>query len=165
MQNESVWNEDDLALALKIEGRAIYLLAMREHGSKELATKLRQKFETAETENLPDLVDFVVSKCQENNALSDERYVESYVRMSLEKGQGPYKIKQKLQLRTDEDQLIASYLALDESEWIALAKSTLDKKYGDAIKPEERKEQAKRMRFLQSRGFSQNQIWKAFQSV
>ena len=162
MQLDPPLNEADLALCLSIEGRAIYLLAMREHGSKELATKLNQKFASAETENLPFLVDFVVSKCQENNTLSDERYIESYVRMAIDRGQGPYKIRQKLQLRTDEHHLIADYLALDEGVWIEVAREVLGKKYGDVRKPAVAKEQAKRMRFLQSRGFSQNQIWKAF---
>ncbi|WP_269471162.1 RecX family transcriptional regulator [Thiomicrorhabdus aquaedulcis] len=36
------------------------------------------------------------------------------------------------------------------------------KKYGATTKPKEPKEQAKRMRFLQSRGFTGQAVWKAF---
>lgn len=154
--------EVDLELVKLIQARAVYLLAMREHGSKELNVKLLQKFDYAQSENLPFLVDFVISECQENNYLSDERFIESYVRVAIEKGQGPYKIKQELQLKTAELDLVNAYLDLDESDWIDVASSVLEKKYGDTRKPKQIKEQAKRVRFLQSRGFSQNQIWKAF---
>lgn len=156
------FSEADNQTLKAIEGRAIYLLAMREHGSKELASKLNQKFAYLALEDLPDLVDFVVLQCQENNSLSDERYVESYVRHALEKGQGFYKIKQYLQMKTDEEALIDAYLDIGEEEWIELAQQVLAKKYGDDFKSNSAKEQAKKMRFLQSRGFSQEQIWKAF---
>jgi len=104
----------------------------------------------------------VLDKCVENNWLSDERYIETYVRQAMEKGQGPYKIRQTLRQRTHRDDLIDAYLAMDDSDWADLAKDALLKKYGAPVHSLERKEQARRMRFLQSRGFSQSQIWKAF---
>jgi len=162
LQSEENFSLDEIKAIKSIEERAIYLLAMREHGSKELAYKLNQKFAYLSLENLPPLVDFVVLKCRENNSLSDERYVESYVRHALEKGQGFYKIKQYLQMKTDEEALIDAYLDIGEEEWIELAQQVLAKKYGDDFKSNSAKEQAKKMRFLQSRGFSQEQIWKAF---
>ncbi len=145
-----------------IEARAIYLLAMREHGVKELAYKLNQKFAYFALKNLPILVDFVILKCQKNNSLSDDRYIESYVRNSLEKGQGYYKIKKALQNTTDAEDLVLSYLSLDEEVWVEMAQQVLQKKYGSEFNKNTPKEQAKKMRFLQSRGFSQSQIWQAF---
>ncbi|MBD3612640.1 MAG: regulatory protein RecX [Hydrogenovibrio crunogenus] len=147
-------------LAQQLESRAVYLLSMREHGRKELTNKLIQKI--AGVEDYPGLVDFVLDKCVENNWLSDERYIETYVRQAMEKGQGPYKIRQTLRQRTHRDDLIDAYLAMDDSDWADLAKDALLKKYGEPVHSLERKEQARRMRFLQSRGFSQSQIWKAF---
>lgn len=151
--------DEDVRALKTIEERAIYLLAMREHGAKEMVCKLNQKFAHLSLENLPILVDFVVLKCQENNSLSDERYIESYVRNALKKGQGFYKIKQSLQQKTDEEDLIVAYLDIGDTEWNLLAKQVLQKKYGDDFKQSTPKEQAKQMRFLQSRGFSQEQIW------
>ncbi len=149
--------------ALKsIEGRAIYLLAMREHGSKELTQKLQQKLAHLDLENLPFLVDFVVLKCQQNNTLSDERYIESYVRNAFVKGQGFYKIKQSLQTKTDREDLILAYLDVGEEHWLELAQEVLTRKYGEDYKSSTAKDRAKKMRFLQSRGFSQEQIWKSF---
>jgi regulatory protein len=154
---------DEEKKALKIiEERAVYLLEMREYGSKELVQKLNQKFAYLSLENLPPLVDFVVLKCQEKGYLSDERYIEAFIRNALEKGQGFYKIKQTLQLKTDAEELVLTYLDIGEEEWIELAKNVLAKKYGEDFKSNSSKEQAKKMRFLQSRGFSQEQIWKAF---
>jgi regulatory protein len=43
-----------------------------------------------------------------------------------------------------------------------VARALLDKKYGETAKPAESKEQARRLRFLQSRGFSASQCYKAF---
>ena len=159
------------ALSLQIESRAVYLLAMREHGAKELKTKLVSKFpETpellADCKELPGLVksliDDVLKKCQDNNWQSDERYIEQAVRNWAAKGSGPVKIRQKLQQASYRDDLITQYLDWDESEWLELAKDVLIKKYGDTCKPETRNDQAKRMRFLQSRGFAPHVIWQAF---
>lgn len=159
------------ALSQQIEAKAVALLAMREHGGRELKKKLLTKFpETDEllTEygNLPglvkNLVDEVLELCRNNNWQSDERYVEQAVRNYMAKGHGPMKIQQKLQQNCTDGALISAALDLDEMDWVGLAQSVLEKKYGDYCKPTVAKEQAKRMRFLQSRGFPQSTIWKAF---
>lgn len=160
-------------LAKNVESRAVYLLGMREHGAKELKTKLLTKF--SETEALlsecqetpgfmSDLIDDVLQRCRDNNWQSDERYIEQSVRNWAEKGSGPIKIRQKLQQATDRDDLITLYLDWDDREWLELAQNVLIKKYGDALRPTEQKEQAKRMRFLQSRGFSSETVWKVFRN-
>ena len=158
-------------LAKKIEAKAVALLAMREHGSKELKQKLLTKIpETpellADYGEQPGLVKWMVADvlkhCQENGWQSDERYVEQAVRNYVSKGHGPQKIRQKLQQTCYDNDLISAALDWDESDWAELAQQALEKKYGDCKKPTEQKEQAKRMRFLQSRGFAPSTIWKAF---
>lgn len=151
---------EPIDLTPQVESRALMLLAMREHGDLELINKLYQKF--PELKASTGGVIFVLQKCQEQGWQSDERYVESYVRMALDKGQGLHKIRQTLQSRTSRMDLVNAALGLDESEWIDLARQALEKKYNDTAKPAARNEQAKRMRFLQSRGFTQSQIYKAF---
>lgn len=158
-------------LSKRIEAKAVALLAMREHGSKELQRKLLRKFpETpellSEYSEPPGLVKRLVNNalktCQENGWQSDERYLEQAVRNYVDKGHGPQKIRQKLQQACYDSDLISAALDWDESDWADLAQTVLEKKYGDAQKPTEQKEQAKRMRFLQSRGFAPSTIWKAF---
>ncbi|GKT11065.1 MAG: regulatory protein [Thiomicrorhabdus sp.] len=168
---ESVAFEAVQTLSKQIESRAVYLLGMREHGAKELKSKLVTKFpETTELldecQELPglikSLIDDVLKHCQDNNWQSDERYIEQGVRNWAAKGSGPIKIRQKLMAASYREDLITMYLDWDESEWIEIAREVLTKKYGDTLKPSERNQQAKRMRFLQSRGFAPNTIWKAF---
>lgn len=161
-------------LKQQIEARAVLLLAMREHGAKELKQKLLSKF--VETDALlsqynvspglvKHLIDEVVLICQQKDWQNDERYIEQAVRNWADKGSGPLKIRQKLQQACARDDLISAYLDWDDADWIALARETLLKKYDTTAKPKEPKEQAKRMRFLQSRGFAPHVIWKAFRAL
>ena len=155
----------------QIESRALLLLAIREHGAKELKTKLVSKFpETpellAEAQEPAGLVkcviEDVIQYCQKNNWQSDERYIEQAVRSMMEKGQGPMKIRQKLQQACQDSSLINAYLDIEFQDWLEVATAVMLKKYGDLSRPANRNEQAKRMRFLQSRGFSPEVIWKVF---
>ena len=155
----------------QIESRAVRLLAIREHGAKELKTKLISKFpETPElltqAQESPGLVKSVIEEviqhCQTHHWQSDERYIEQAVRSMMEKGKGPINIRQKLQQTCDNSSLINRYLDLDVQDWLELAKAVMLKKYGDLNRPDQPKEQAKRMRFLQSRGFAPEVIWKVF---
>lgn len=155
----------------RIESRAVLLLAIREHGAKELKTKLMSKFpetdelllETQEPAGLlKRLVEDVIEYCQSQGWQSDERYMEQVVSSMMEKGQGPNKIRQKLQQACQNSSLISHYLNLDTEVWLEVASEVVLKKYGDLSRPANRNEQAKRMRFLQSRGFSPEVIWKVF---
>lgn len=141
--------------------RAQYLLAMREHGAKELKRKLLEKLPDLVAQ--PDLVAEVIEICQQNDWQSDTRYIESYTRMAIERGQGWLKIRHKLQETCDNKSLIEEHLQqFDNQIWLEQAQEVLEKKYGDLAKPKEPKEFAKRLRFLQSRGFSAEQCYKAF---
>ncbi len=158
-------------LEKQIEAKAVALLATREHGAKELKRKLLSKFpETSELLSeyhevsgfIERLVEKVIETCRQNGWQSDDRYLEQAVRNYAEKGQGPLKIRQTLQQACSDSNLISAYLDWDESDWIELAQSVLEKKYGDCRRPAEQKELAKRVRFIQSRGFVPNTVWKAF---
>lgn len=162
-------------LRQRIEAKAIALLAMREHGAKELRQKLLQKFaqdagfaeleknaEKNSTGRVSELVDDVLAYCQEQNWQSDERYVEQAVALMMDKGQGPLKIRQKLQQVCSDSAAIEAGLEIGQSDWLEAMRDVLIKKYGDVHKPANRNEQAKRMRFLQSRGFPAEWIWKVF---
>ena len=140
--------------------RAQSLLAMREHGGKELKRKLLQKL--PDLGQQPGLVDEVLAECQAHNWQSNARYVESYTRMAREKGQGALKIRQALMQACDDKQLIDQALADNHQAWLEVAQQALLKKYGETKRPDDRKEYAKRLRFLQTRGFSAEQCYKAF---
>ncbi|OAD20721.1 Regulatory protein RecX, partial [Candidatus Thiomargarita nelsonii] len=61
---------------------AIGYLSIREHASDELRHKLLKKGFAA------SVIDKVVIQLQTDNLLSDERFVESYVRIRINKGFG-----------------------------------------------------------------------------
>ncbi|QCU89727.1 regulatory protein RecX [Thiomicrorhabdus sediminis] len=158
-------------LAYQVEAKAVALLAMREHGGRELRQKLRQKFpESVELLQQYDvqcgdverIIGLVLEKCRVNNWQSDQRYVEQAVQSYLGKGHGPMKIAQKLKQTCADSGLIDAELDLGDEEWLMQARAVLEKKYGDTVKPSSRNEQGRRMRFLQSRGFPPGLIWKAF---
>jgi regulatory protein len=145
----------------QVLARAQSLLAMREHGAKELKQKLLQKL--PQLHDLAGLLDEVVAYCQAQNWQSDARYIESYVRMATEKGQGALKIRQHLQQASAQTALIEQALSLDDAQWQAIAQQALVKKYGDYHRPAAAKDLAKRIRFLQSRGFTMSQCYRAFE--
>lgn len=140
--------------------RAQSLLAMREHGAKELLRKLQQKL--PEAAEVGGLLEEVLEECQRNNWQSDARYIESYTRMAREKGQGALKIRQTLRRATDAEDLINQELEQNSDDWKDLAREVLLKKYGETAKPKETKEYARRLRFLQGRGFNMEQCYRAF---
>ena len=180
-------------LIQQMQRKLLSWLAVREHGDLELKQKFQRSFAekiahltqqdwgnwqkiSPENSKMAESIlalgawqdwqswwPWLLEQAQAENWQSDERYVEAYVHQALQKGQGPNKIRQTLQQRTSRSDLIEAYLALEDADWIDLARQALIKKYGDAQKPTQRNEQAKRMRFLQSRGFTSEQIWKSFQ--
>lgn len=159
------------ALSQDIEARAVSLLAIREHGDKELRQKLKKKFHLTQALQakyqldetaLMALIDSVVAHCQAQNWQDDERYIEQAVLNLSQKGQGPMKIRQKLQQTSSRTDLIDAYLDWELEDWLDIARQVVLKKYGNLQKPTSRNEQAKRMRFLQSRGFGSDIIWKVF---
>ena len=127
------------------------LLARREHSVLELRRKLLQKgFDEGDTES-------VIERLRENNLLSDERFAETYINMRRQRGYGPLRIAQELKERGVDSELSVRYLEGLENEWQTVMIQQYSKKYGnEAI--DEFKEKAKRMRFLQGRGYSLDMI-------
>ncbi len=94
---------------------------------------------------------------------SDERYTESYVHMRRKRGYGPLKIKQELQQRGISSGLIDIYVEFNDQIWLETACLAYEKKFAGKVL-DSANERAKRMRFLQSRGFTGDIIQKTFES-
>jgi regulatory protein len=128
---------------------AIRLLARREYARAELTQRLAARAHSAEA--IADCLDALADE----GLQSDARFVESFVRSRIARGQGPLKVRAELERRGVERALIAAALAEAEREgkvdWFELAAVTLARRYSqpDAT-PRER---ARRERFLASRGF------------
>jgi regulatory protein len=142
-------DQPDTPAALK--ARALRHLARREHSRAELSRKLAPHAESAEA--LLFLLDELESKKQ----LSDERYAEVRSHWMARK-YGAARIRQDLKSNGVSGDVVARVSAEGELD---RAKAILARKYRDAAST--REEKARRMRFLQSRGFSFDTIRAALQ--
>ncbi|MBX2824030.1 MAG: recombination regulator RecX [Gammaproteobacteria bacterium] len=137
--------------------KALDLLARREHSTFEIVEKLRARGFSDE------IISVVVEDLQNRNYLSDRRFAETFVEQRLRKGRGERSIRADLNRRGINAEDTREALVNHASAWSDLAISTLLRKIPDGFElPEDRSEayrlKAKYSRFLQSRGFSTEQI-------
>lgn len=130
-------------------------LARREHTRAELRAKLLPHVQEGED------VDAVLDQLEQRNWLSDARAAEQMV--NVRRGRfGTQRIAHELRQKGVAEQLISSALPqLKDTEFDA-AREVWRKKFGQL--PQDQKEKAKQARFLQSRGFSLDVIFKVLRS-
>lgn len=134
----------------KLQQIALNVLAKREHCRYELRQKLKRHSEN------DFLIERVLQFLEEHCYLSEERFVETFVRSKMNRGYGPYWIQHALTNKKINQQLIQLYLH-ENIDWLKATQIAYFKKYGDT-KPKELSERAKRWRFLQNRGFLREHI-------
>jgi regulatory protein len=146
--------EDVLELSA-VRKAAMDRLARREHGEQELAAKLIGKGyeETLVAEALAGLV--------ADNLLSDARYTEAFIHSRYQRGAGPQKIRAELRARGIDEGLIEEHIHCYDDQWQSLVTTVRERKYGADI-PADFSERSRQMRFLQQRGFTAEQISRAF---
>jgi regulatory protein len=126
--------------------QALRLLASREHSRGELERKLLARgYEVA-------ILVGVLDALTETGLLSDERMAEAYVAGRLRKGFGPLRLRQELRERGLDDDLIGPCLDRSASDWLELMTRVAARKFGPG-RVTDRKELARRARFLEYRGF------------
>ncbi|MCG8432680.1 MAG: recombination regulator RecX [Gammaproteobacteria bacterium] len=130
------------------------LLARREHSAFELQRKLQSRGVQSA------LIEQLIEELQQENLLSDVRFTEQFVRSRSERGSGPVKIRLELQERGVNDKHIDATIQALARDWVRAAAQVREKKFGKTV-PSDYTEQAKQARFLQSRGFTAEQIRKA----
>jgi regulatory protein len=127
---------------VELRARALRLLARREHTRQELESKLSPHAGSSE-----DLKGLLAGLAQKNQ-LSEERFAEERVRR-LSRKYGAARIRQELKAKGVSEELIERVSPADELE---RARAILERKYRSPAAT--REERARRMRFLQGRGFS-----------
>ena len=123
------------------------LLARREHGAEELRSKLLQKGHDARE------VETVIVECQRLGLQCDMRFTESFCRSRVRQGYGPLRIRQELQGKQIEIELIEKTLCNTEHDWPSSAKAVWLKKF-KGQKPCDFAKMQKQKQFLYYRGFS-----------
>jgi regulatory protein len=140
---------------IQVKKKAFALLARREHGVEELRVKLALK-------GYDELVvRDVLADLEQENYLSDERYVEMMFRYHFGRGQGPRKITSLVKQAHVNDVLIQQAYRDFEGDWSKSAAHERQKKYGTWSG--DLKEKIRQTRFLSGRGFEYEQIESAFQ--
>lgn len=129
-------------------------LARREHCAAELRRKLCAKGYEQQ------IVEQQLLKLTQENLLSDQRFAESYVNYRSKKGFGPLRIKQELKEKGLAEDVIEHILEGYEG-WQELADEVRVKRFGKSL-PKDYKEKARQMRFLQYRGFANEQLRRLF---
>jgi regulatory protein len=135
----------------EIEQAALRLLASREHTRAELYRKLRSR---AADEGL---LERVLDALEAQRALSDQRFVETYIASRRRKGFGPVRIRMELREKGVANSLTSDWLDENDPEWDEVLKQTAQRKFGPTP-PADLRELSKRTRFLEYRGFSPERI-------
>jgi regulatory protein len=131
---------------VELRARALRLLARREHSRQELEGKLAPH--AGSSEDLQALI----SGLKQKNQYSEERFAEERAR-KLARKYGAARIRQDLKAKGVSSELVERVSSEGELE---RARAILERKYRTPATT--REEKAKRMRFLQGRGFSLDTI-------
>jgi regulatory protein len=127
-------------------GKALGLLARREHSRRELGRKLRQGgYEAAEAAEALD-------RLGAQRYQDDERFAEMLVRSRSAQGYGPLRLRAELKSHGLSDARIRALLEESDVDWAEVAAAQLRRRYGGkpAADPAEK---LRRAQFLLRRGF------------
>lgn len=128
-----------------LKGRALRLLASRDHSRAELERKL-----AAHTED-PEALQRTLDELQAKGFLNEARAAQSLVHRRAPK-LGALRVKAELQQRGLPDAVVADAMAELAGSEAERARAVWHKKFGEA--PADAAERARQMRFLAARGFS-----------
>ncbi|HUQ24462.1 MAG TPA: recombination regulator RecX [Burkholderiales bacterium] len=137
----------------ELKARALRHLARREHSRAELARKLLPHAESQH------LLEALLSELEGRKLLSNHRFAEMRTHI-LSRKYGAARIRQDLKSKGVPDEIVDSVSADGELE---RAREILRRKYKTPATT--REERAKRMRFLQGRGFSLDAIYRLVRTL
>ena len=134
-----------------LRARALKQLARREHARGELALKLGARGgDGGEIER-------VLAALEAEGLLSEERFTAHYVESRIGRGQGPLRIGEELRRRGVGGPAARAALDRVPGFWPERASQERARRFGEAM-PAEYREWVRQARFLERRGFTQEQI-------
>ncbi len=139
--------------------RALQYLARREYSRAELRNKLLPYVQADESfeQSTPDDLEALLNDLEARGWLSDARAATQLLHARRSR-YGTQRIAHELRQKGIPERLINDALPqLKESE-LAAARAVWQKKFG--VLPQDQKEKARQVRFLQARGFSMDVIFK-----
>ncbi|WP_107850716.1 regulatory protein RecX [Oceanimonas marisflavi] len=136
---------------------ALRLLSRRDHSRRELEQKLRQR------QFGDDEIARTLDRLEQQQWLQDARFAQVQVRQHIYKKHGPMRIRTELQRKGVKAEDITAALEEQDTDWFELARECYRARFGEAPITDFR-ERAKRMRYLQARGFGPDHIRYALES-
>jgi len=131
-------------LSRSLKGKALRLLARREHSRAELSQKLS-------ADGTREDIQAVLDQLEQSGLLSDARFAESFV-SSRAARVGNARLRYDLRAKGIADDLIAAALPAETDSETSRAREVWQRKFG--VAPTDRADYARQARFLQSRGFA-----------
>ena len=135
----------------KIRTTAMDLLTGREFSRAELGKKLQQRFDG------DSAIAEVLDRLQDEGLQSDQRFTEAFLRARIYRGHGLNRIRLDIRQKGIEESLFNAAVEQNDIDWFALAADVAKRKFGFKS-AQDQKAKAKRVRFMQYRGFNFEQI-------
>ncbi|MCW5654972.1 recombination regulator RecX [Hydrogenophaga sp.] len=132
------------SFSISLKGRALKLLAAREHSRAELQRKL------APHETEPGELARALDELQSKGFIDEQRVIDSVLHRRASR-LGASRVRQELQAKGLDPQAVANAVAALKDTELARAHDVWRRKFGRA--PGDAVEQARQMRFLLTRGF------------
>jgi regulatory protein len=142
---------DNDVTGVDIRRTAMDLLARREHSLRELDNKLTHRF------GKNPLIYPELERLRDERLQSDERFAEAYLFSRAQRFQGPQRIRAELRERGINDTVLEAAFRTSAIDWLSNLEKLAASKFGNSPAADF-KEKAKRMRFLQYRGFDVEMI-------
>ncbi len=118
---------------------------------RELQAKLRGK-------GYPEAVSAeVIATLAREGLASDARFAEMLLNARRTRGYGPVRIRRELEEKGVAAELIDRWLDVPGTDWMEQVRRVREKKYGKKL-PADYTERVRQARFLQSRGYTHDQI-------
>lgn len=144
----------------KLMNYAFRLLAKKRYTSSEINKKLTQFLKRHDLEDVA-LVDSALKRLVELKYLDDEQFAIDYISDRLRfKPRGKFLLKRELKLKGINEDLIDETISHGEIDELELAMAAFEKKQRQWESLEPRKLKEKAFRFLSSRGFKPDTIYK-----
>lgn len=131
------------------------MLSRRDHSELELRQKLTQR------QCPPEEIDAAIEHCLFHNWLDDKRFAEMLLRHGASKGHGWQRICFDAKRKGISTSLLEIAQENQQHDWFELAKDLAKRRFGNydgTLPTVDFKQRAKWTRYLQSRGFSFDQI-------
>lgn len=135
---------------VSIRRAAMNLLARREHGHVELVRKLLLRGADA------DMIEVELQRLTEDGLLSEQRYLESYIRSRANAGRGPMRIREELTQRGLQRGDVEQALNAADIDWDENMRELWQRRFAGQVV--DLKDKAKQSRFLAQRGYEADAV-------